>query len=176
MGETPRDWRDERIAELEQLLHEALQRIAELERMLGLNSQNSSKPPSTDNERARKKRPRRKPSGRAPGGQPGHQGHCRELLPEEQVDHIQQHIPPNCRECGQELSAQDAMGRPTRHQVFELVPKLVECTEHQIVSCRCPACGETTRSVLPAEIARSGWGPRLVGLSGALSVVCRDSR
>ncbi|WP_430687901.1 DUF6444 domain-containing protein [Lujinxingia sediminis] len=90
MGETPRDWRDDRIAELEaenaqlkQMLREALQRIAELERMLGLNSQNSSKPPSTDNERARKRRRRKKPSGRVPGGQPGHQGHCRELLPED---------------------------------------------------------------------------------------------
>ncbi|RVU42111.1 IS66 family transposase [Lujinxingia sediminis] len=89
---------------------------------------------------------------------------------------MKKHIPPSCRGCGQELSAQHATGHPARHQVFELVPKLVECTEHQLVSCQCPACGEITRGRLPAEITGSGWGSRLSSLSGALSVVCRDSR
>ena len=37
-----------RIKELEALLEKALARIAELERRLGLNSSNSSKPPSSD--------------------------------------------------------------------------------------------------------------------------------
>ncbi|GEM_PF-6169747 len=37
-----------RIKELESLLNKALVRIAELERRLGLNSFNSSKPPSSD--------------------------------------------------------------------------------------------------------------------------------
>lgn len=176
MSDEPRDWRDERIAELEAALQAALERIAELERQLGLNSQNSSKPPSTDNEKARKKRRRRKRSARPPGGQPGHQGHCRELLPEKQVDHFLSHFPTVCDECGCELSDDDAVGEPYRRQVFELVPKLVECTEHQAITCQCPACGETTRGQLPAQVLRSGWGPRLVGLVGTLSVICRDSR
>jgi hypothetical protein len=37
-----------RIKELEELLSKALMRIAELERRLGLNSSNSSRPPSSD--------------------------------------------------------------------------------------------------------------------------------
>ena len=200
MKEQPRDWRDERIAELERTvaelkvehertvaelkaeneelrlaLREVLARNKELERQLGLNSQNSSKPPSTDDERARKKRRRRK-SGRRPGGQPGHEGHCRELLPEEKVDHFLSYFPTACDECGCELSGNDAIGEPYRHQVFELVPKLVECTEHQAFTCQCPACGETTRGQPPTQVSRSGWGPRLVGLIGTLSVICRDSR
>lgn len=96
------DWRDERIAELEHQLElkdaqlekalrrikeleaqleKALKRIDVLERQLGLNSQNSSRPPSTDSEKARVKRRRRKASGQKSGGQPGHESHCRSLLP-----------------------------------------------------------------------------------------------
>lgn len=47
-------------------------RIAELERQLNMNSQNSSRPPSTDGfKRPQKKR---KKTGKRPGGQEGHEG------------------------------------------------------------------------------------------------------
>jgi transposase len=183
MKEQPRDWRDERIAELEaeieQLrlaLREVLARNKELERQLGLNSQNSSKPPSTDSDKDREKRPRGRRSGRRPGGQPGHEGHHRELLPEDEVDNFESHFPTACDDCGCELSPEDASGGPLRHQVFDIVDKPVECTEHQVFTCQCPACGETSRGQLPADIASSGWGPRLTALVATLSAICRDSR
>ena len=182
MSDEPRDWRDERIAELEaenaelrRLLREALERIAELERQLGMNSRNSSKPPSSDNERVRKKRRRRRKSGRSPGGQKGHEGHFRRLLPVEQLDHVIAHHPTHCEECGLELSPDDAVGRPTRHQVSEVVPNLIETTEHRRFACQCPGCGETTRAS-GAQVPKSGWGPRLTALVATLSTVTRDSR
>jgi hypothetical protein len=147
-----------------------------LERQLGLNSQNSSKPPSTDTEKARKKRRRRKRSGRSPGAQPGHDGHCRKLRPEEEVDHFQPHFPESCNSCGLELSPEHMSGKPLRRQIFELVPKLVECTEHQLFRCQCPGCGELTCAQLPDDMVTSGWGPRLTALGGTLSAVSRDSR
>lgn len=190
MKNKPRDWRDEYIAKLEannkalrtrvvvleSQLADALERIETLEHQLGLNSQNSSKPPSSDNEKARKGRKKGKKSGRSQGGQPGHEGHCRELRPEEEVDHFQPHYPANCGDCGLELSPEHASGPPLRHQVFELVLQPVECTEHQAFRCQCPGCGKETRAQLPAHIAISGWGPRLTALGGTLSAVARNSR
>src|SRR3954463_10721890 len=63
------------------------QRVRELEARLGQNSSNSSRPPSSDppyipaNHQAA-------PPGRKRGGQPGHRGTFRALLPVEQVDEI----------------------------------------------------------------------------------------
>src|SRR3970040_1223013 len=57
---------------------EALEReVAHLKARLGQNSQNSSKPPSTDPPGTQ--RPQKESSGRAPGGQPGHPGVTRSL-------------------------------------------------------------------------------------------------
>jgi len=50
----------------------ALEReVAELKEHVRRNSQNSSKPPSSDGPHG-KRRPPKEPSGRKPGGQPGH--------------------------------------------------------------------------------------------------------
>ena len=73
-------------AELQRLKKLELE-VAELRERLGQNSQNSSKPPSSDPPSV--SRPNKhQPSGRKRGGQRGHQGHGRTLLPPDQVDHI----------------------------------------------------------------------------------------
>lgn len=77
-------------------------KVAELESRLGLNSTNSSKPPSSD---GLKKPPRvrslREASGTNPGGQQGHKG-----MTLKQVDHPQNvvdHRPESCSGCGAAL-------------------------------------------------------------------------
>src|SRR3954470_534815 len=79
------------------VLHE---RVRELEARLGQTSANSSRPPSSDPPQA-PARPKAPPSGRKRGGQPGHHGVHRALLPVEQVDEIVPVVPEHCRHCGQ---------------------------------------------------------------------------
>src|SRR5262245_63779763 len=73
-------------------------RVAELECRLNRSSRNSSLPPSQDPPSA-PPRPRGKESGRKRGGQYGHEGRYRRLLPPEQVDEIVEHWPDRCRSC-----------------------------------------------------------------------------
>lgn len=73
-------------------------RIAELEARLNQHSGNSSKPPSSDPPNTPPKpppTPRVKPRKR--GGQPGHAGQTRDLVPPEQVHERVDHHPSTCR-------------------------------------------------------------------------------
>jgi transposase len=127
------------------------ERLAEVERRLGLNSSNSGKPPSSD---GLKKPPRvsslREPSGKKTGGQKGHPGTTlrQTATPDATVDHY----PEACAACGEPLSAAMAKGYTAR-QVFDLpepMPLLV--TEHRAHDCRCIICGTQTRAPFPAGV------------------------
>src|SRR5215210_306341 len=75
-------------------------RVRELEARLGQDSSNSSRPPSSDPPQT-PPRPKAPPSGRKRGGQPGHRGAYRALLPVEQVDGMIVVVPEHCRHCQQ---------------------------------------------------------------------------
>src|ERR1700692_4610534 len=88
------------VARLRRELNDAKKKIADLERQLALRQQNSttsSKPPSSDGLAGRQReRGRRKKSRRKPGGQPGHPGHSRPLVPAERANETVDLIPdPN---------------------------------------------------------------------------------
>ena len=61
-------------------------KVGELSERVGQHSQHSSRPPSSDPPGAPKRE--RKVSGRRAGGQPGHRGKGRKLLPVEEVDEV----------------------------------------------------------------------------------------
>jgi transposase len=123
-------------------------RIAELERRLGLNSSNSGKPPSSDGlKKPARVRSLRERSGRKPGGQKGHKGET--LRQTAEPDHIADHYPPACCECGAALTAETAEDYAAR-QVFDLPePQPLVVTEHRAHDCRCDACGAKTRALFP---------------------------
>ena len=131
------------IADAEKQIADAEKQIADLERQLALrkqNSTNSSKPPSSDGLAGEpRERGRRKKSRRKVGGQPGHRGAHRPLVPVERVDQIQPVLPEQCRHCGHALPTQieqvQTTGEPQRHQVTELPPIEARTIEYQMPSC-----------------------------------------
>jgi transposase len=152
------------------------ERIAQLERQVKRSSRNSSQPPSADRSSSPPRRGK-DPSGRKPGGQDGHEGKGRELLPTAAVDEVIVHWPSTCG-CGHVFSEGElvAVGRPVRHQVEELPRLAVTVIEHQCPRVRCRACGNRMRAQLPAEIADSAFGPRFHAAVAVLSVRNRVSR
>ena len=166
---------DEQIRRLEERVARQDERIAQLERKLNRSSRNSSAPPSSDPPSAPARSKDR--SGRKRGGQDGHEGHGRPLLPAWAVDEIVEHWPERCG-CGHLFGEDErvAVGEPARHQVEELPPINVRVSEHRCQRVRCPQCGRRTRVPLPDEVARSFFGPRLQAAVASLSVRNRVSR
>lgn len=136
--------------------------VAELKRQLGLNSRNSSKPPSSDSPftKPAPKSLRRK-SGKKPGGQPGHPGSTLALV--EDPDERKRHEPGVCSGCGAGLADAPEVG-VERRQVFDLPPMSVWVTEHQLIARRC-LCGTTTCGTAPeGVVAPVQYGPRITAI------------
>ena len=167
---------DEQIGRLSERVARQEERIGELERRLGRNSRNSSSPPSQD---VPGTAPRRGKGGstRAQGGQPGHEGHGRPLLPGWAVDEVVEHWPQRCA-CGHVFGDGErvAAGEAARHQVEELPVMATRVTEHRCQRVRCRECGARQTGGLPAEVAASAFGPRLQAAIVTLSVRNRISR
>jgi len=170
------DAQDAQIALQAGQIEKLLARVEDLEQRLGRNSRNSSRPPSQDPPGA-PARKRGQGSGRRQGGQPGHEGRHRRLLPAERINHEFDHWPERCG-CGHEFAEaeRESDGDPVRHQVCELPPIMIEVSEHRLHRVRCPGCGAKTRAKLPGDVPRGAFGPRLEAAVATLSVRNRISR
>jgi transposase len=136
--------------------------VVELRRQLGQNSQNSSRPPSSDSPFV-KPAPKllRTRSGRRPGGQDGHPGST--LARVADPDEVLRHEPGPCGGCGADLADASEVGLEQR-QVFDLPPMTVRVTEHQLVARRC-GCGVTTCAAAPdSVVAPVQYGPRITAI------------
>ena len=134
---------DELIASLKHQIAVLQAEVADLRRQLGQDSSNSSKPPSSD---GLKKKPRvagslRGRSGKASGGQKGHQGGTLRQVTD--PDHMVRHEASICCHCGSPLEPKSAIGVEKR-QVFDLPERPLVVTENQASIYRCAHCrGET---------------------------------
>jgi transposase len=134
---------------------------AELKRRLGMNSTNSSQPPSSDGLAKPAPKSLRGKSGRKPGGQSGHPGSTLALVadPHERL----RHEPGACAGCGGDLADAPEIG-VERRQVFDLPPITVRVTEHQLITRRC-GCGVATRGDAPEGVAAPvQYGPRITAI------------
>lgn len=147
---------ESRIAALEATVQQLREQVQQ-------TSRTSSRPPSSDPPQALGQRPRREPTGRRPGGQPGHEGQARALVPVEAVDVVVPVKPERCHHCQHLLQGEDP--QPQRHQVTEIPPMKPVVTEYQLHRLVCPACGEETRAEVPAGVPTGGFGPRVQAIT-----------
>jgi transposase len=133
---------------------------AELKRRLGLDSSNSSKPPSSDG--LKKKRvlgSLRGSSGKASGGQKGHKGDT--LRQVDNPDRVFKHLATACQHCCARLDARSVVTFEKR-QVFDLPERLIEVTEHRAALHDCPNCRARTRAAFPEGVVSCAqYGDRL---------------
>jgi transposase len=159
-----------RVAQLEaqQLLLQS--QLARLEARLSQDSQNSSRPPSSDLPAASKRPPKTAPSGRKQGGQPGHTGTTRFLKATDACHDVVAFFPQTCAHCQAPLhpgAAADATP-PRRHQVLDLPPVLLRTTEYQCHAGCCPHCHGLTFASLPSWVPSGVVGPRLQAVCALL--------
>jgi len=153
--------RDRSLEERDRLIAELSARVAELEARLGKNSQNSSKPPSSDAFVKPPPRSLRRKSGRKPGKQTGEQGS--RLEPRADPDEVVVHAPSTCHSCGSDLDDAPVVG-DQRRQVFDLPPIRLRAVEHRAQRRAC-GCGTVTTAGFPDHVsAPVCYGPGVAAL------------
>lgn len=160
----------QRIRELEAENQALRLRLAEIERQLGLNSQTSSLPPSSDGLKKAERRTQslRGKSQRQSGGQTGHQGDTLRSVsePDEVIVHP---VGAVCPGCGCALSGV-AVLPPLQRQVFDLPQLRVVVTEHQVEQKECPHCQQRVRGAFPTGVsAATQYGERIQAVAAYLS-------
>ena len=168
-----KDDKDKYIKQLEDKIATLEARIQELERLLGINSQNSSKPPSSDGPEVPK--PGKGGKGhRKRGARKGHEPHMRKLFPPEEVTQFVPHEPHACT-CGcKDLEACDE--EPLRHQTVdipEIKPVVIEHVQHVR---KCKKCGTLVYAPLPDDVKRKIFGPGVLSIVGILTGMLNTSK
>jgi transposase len=161
---------EQRIEKLEDNDAQVHQRIEQLESRLNQNSQNSSKPPSSDPPYQRPERAKSK-SKRHRGGQKGHKGYRQQLLKPTQT----QIVEPGPCACGCTRRRRGSLRSFYTHQWIEL-PEIEMQVKHLVLKkAQCSGCGRWLKGKLPVEY-QTGYGPRFSALVAELSGIQGISR
>ena len=170
----------EKLLELDAENQTLKEKLAQLEK----NSQESSKPPSSDGPGNR--RPKNKDdqsqqanqSSRNAGGQKGHQGKNKPLVSEHDVSEFKHYYAVHCKNCNKPL-VQDETANTTgnifRWQIFDIEPIKPKIIEHQAHTTECE-CGCKTKAQIPNEVLTSNFGEHLIALMAYLTAVLKVPR
>lgn len=160
------------IAMLLEEIKQLKQRVQEMEQQLARfttrkDSHNSSIPPSKDENRPKRTNSLREPSGKKPGGQPGHEGKTLEMT--ETPDLIIDHKSNFCPNCGNDVSQNPAEVSETR-QVIDIPVIKQMVTEHRVYRYSC-TCGHVFESDFPLNVPwKVSYGKMLESLVGYFNV------
>jgi transposase len=148
------DEKDKRIRELEkevrilkELVSALIAENAELKARLNKNSENSSKPPSSDGLKKTVKNSRVK-TGNQSGGQPGHTGTTKNITPT--PDTIIELKPQTHCECGGTIIIRT--DNFTVRQVSDIQPVKVITVEYRAHDGDCESCGKTYKASYPKGV------------------------
>jgi len=156
-----------RVVDLERIIAEQADEIAELRRRSSVDSSNSSRPPSSDalwSKKPAKKRSSRTRSGRRPGKQPGASSSSRSLV-DDADDTVEIH-PGRCERCATSLVGAVVSVRQRRQVIDARPAPPPKVTEYQRVSKVCPCCGTVTTP---------GWDDEAVPVEHAETVAAPGS-
>ena len=157
------------VNELLAKLEAAYARIAELEERLNKNSQNSSKPPSSDGYKKPSPKSLRKPSGKKQGGQAGHKGSTLKIVkePTETVSYM----PDSCSGCPMLAKCRKKASVCETRYVADAVIDIT-LTAHESLEIVCPRSKECLRGTFPVNVnAHMQYGKNLSALVVAFNTV-----
>lgn len=161
-----------RLEAAEAKIAEQAATIVELRAKLNQDSQNSSKPPSSDLPGTRPPMPKRGKRKKR-GGQPGHIG--RFAADPERVDQVKQYRARVCKHCEADLREGTPTGSVISHYVYELPEIRPIVTDHQCLDMRCSLCGMVTPAELPPEVPAGQYGPTVQAMTGMIRGELRQS-
>lgn len=172
--------RDAKIAEQDARIAALTKQVELLTELLNRNSKNSHLPPSSDGPGSgsvggRAARNKRKAERRR-GGQKGHRGSHRELLPVDCVDTFEDLFPQVCLGCARPVPRviDAAACRYQQLDLREHRPHLTEWRRHEV---QCEHCGHCTRAAYDStKIPSSAFGPCLTGTVALLTGAYHLSR
>ncbi len=158
----------EELSPLKKHVEELSVQGKQLESRVSKDSHNSHLPPSSDRfARQKKTTSLRKPSGKKPGGQPGHEGNTLYQVsdPDQKVIHSVETY--GC--CQRDVRSVPPLVVERRH-VLDLPPKRLIVVEHRAEQKICPRCHAITGVVFPEGIsAPVQYGPAFGALGVSLT-------
>jgi transposase len=144
------------------------QENAQLKERLGLNSKNSSIPPSKELYKLKKANKEKSPLKQ--GGQAGHKGYSRDKMVADEIIKID--LDSKHCECGGEIR----ISAPHIQQKIDLPEIKPYCTEYHLQRGRCKVCHKRKTSKLPNHITPDLFGPRVKAAISALTGFYKNSK
>jgi transposase len=161
--------RDQTIDELHKDKEDLNRTIKELREQLGLNSQNSSKPPSSDGPQTSVPKSLRTSSDNEPGGQFGHKGSYLRKL--KKADKTVSHAPAACCDCPNRDNCTNYSRIGEIRQEIDAVISF-QVINHQSLLFTCPLDGKEKKGEFPDDIkATVQYGKNLQALVVAWNTI-----